>query len=1081
MHPRQRFQVTAALVGVSCAAALAAPLISFKRPARDEKATPANNSAGVALPATISFNEHIQPILSEYCYHCHGPDSGSRKAGLRLDRAEFAFQPRSNGVPVIVASNAAASDVVRRITSKDPTVMMPPADAHKTLKPEEVALLVKWIQDGAVYQEHWSFIPPARTTPPEVRNAKWVRNDIDRFILARLEKEGLDPNGDQEKRRLIRRVTLDLTGLPPTPAEVEAFVADTSPDAYEKVVDRLLASPRYGEHMARFWLDSARYADTHGIHIDNYRSIWPYRDWVIKALNDNMPFDRFTIEQLAGDLLPSPTRDQRIATGFNRCLPTTSEGGAIAEEYEAIYAKDRVETTAATWMGLTMGCASCHDHKFDPISMKDFYRFAAYFRNSTQPAMDGNIAETPPVEVIPAAADVARWDAIDGEIAAAKKAVAERRTAALKDLEGWVTAQKAKPDLADVSAERLLAWLKLDEGDGTAVRDSAPGTNRTYAFKAEPEWVSGPKGTGVKWKNGTAIEIGDVGAFEATDSFSYGAWVQVPEGSGALLARMDEGNDYRGWDLWFESGKAAVHLISKWDNDTIKLATKKPLKPNTWTHVFVTYDGSRKAAGVRIYVDGVEQMDREIYRDQLGGSIKTDVPLVLGRRSHAQGFNNGQVRDVRLYGRRLESREVAQLAARDNLKELLALEPGKRTKEQRQQLETYYLENVDAAYRELDGKMDALVAEKDAMRKRAVVTLVSVEKGEPAFAHVLTRGAYDQKAEKVYPGVPAVLPKLPADAPTNRLALARWLVAPEHPLAARVVVNRYWQQLFGAGIVASSEDFGITGQRPSHPALLDWLAVEFRESGWNTKHMLRLMALSSTYRQAPNVTQAKLEKDPRNRLLARGPRYRMDAEMLRDLALSTSGLLVEKLGGPSVKPYQPDGIWETVAMPQSNTRFYKRDAGENLYRRSLYSFWKRSAPLPNMEIFNAPARETNCQRRERTNTPLQALVTMNDVQFVEAARNLAQRAIKEAGADEAARLDYIGGLVLARPFVAEEKQILGESLKAFRAGLTAETGAATNLIAFGESKADAAVAAPELSAWTLVASQILNLDEALNK
>lgn len=1034
---------------------------------------------GASPPRHLTFNDHVQPILSEYCYRCHGPDSASRKADLRLDRAEFAFAERKGG-PAIVRGDAAASPLVRRVKSADAGEVMPPPETHQKLKPEEIAILEAWVKSGAEYQEHWSLIRPERPPVPGVARADWARNPVDHFILAKLEEAGLEPNGPEEKRRLLRRVTLDLTGLPPTPEEADAFARDESPGAYDMAVDRLLASPRYGEHMARYWLDAARYADTHGIHIDNYRSIWPYRDWVIRAFNENMPFDRFTVEQLAGDLLPRPTRDQLIATGFNRCNPTTNEGGAIDDEYYAIYAKDRVETTAATWMGLTMGCASCHDHKFDPISMREFYSFAAYFRNTTQKAMDGNIATTPPVIYIPKPEDEARWGAIEPEIAAAGKARDEYKSKAAPAMQAWAEKAKGTAYVAKVDARGLLVWIKADEGSGDTLRDDAPGQGRTIRLSSAPNWLPGPSGMGAMLTNNASADIGDIGNFENNEAFSYGAWVQVPQGNGALIARMDEQDNNRGWDLFFADGRPAAHIISRWNTDAIKVQADKQIKPGTWAHVFVTYDGSKKAAGVKIYVDGVAQKSKPQV-DQLTGSIKNGAPLALGRRSQQQRFKNGAFRDLRLYGRLLSPTEVSRLAATGRMRELLALDPARRTPEQTEQLLNFYLENEDPGFGKIAAGLRGLEAEREAMRKRATPTLVMEEKNEEAFAHILRRGQYDAPGEKVFPAVPAVLPQLPPDAPKNRLALARWLVAPEHPLTARVTVNRLWQQLFGTGLVATSEDFGITGQRPSHPKLLDWLAVEFRETGWDVKRMMRLLVTSASYRQSSRVTPQKLEKDPANRLVSRGPRHRMDGEMIRDLALSAGGLLVGQIGGPSVKPYQPDGIWETVAMPQSDTKEYKRDSGEALYRRSLYTFWKRSAPPPSMEIFNAPAREQFCVRRERTNTPLQALVVMNDPQFVEASRALAGLALRQAGPSPDARLDFIAGRILARPLEPSERDVLRGSIDRFAQEFAREPEGAKQLLAIGESKPPEGVPPADLAAWTMAANLILNLDESLNK
>ena len=1081
---------------VAAVVVAAAPHVSWKRPPVPSKAGgpapggiegsaapakgPAGAPAAAALPAKITFNEHVRPILANNCFRCHGPDPGAREAKLRLDRPEFAFAPREDGKPVIVKGDPSASAVVRRITSKDPEEMMPPPDSHKTLQPGEIALLTKWIADGAEYQAHWSFLKPVRPPEPDVKRKDWPKNPVDRFILARLEAEGLAPNPEAGRRTLIRRATLDLLGLPPTPEEVEAFVNDPAPDAYEKLVDRLLARPEYGEHRGRYWLDNVRYADTHGYHFDNYRSIWPYRDWVIAAFNANQPFDQFTIEQFAGDLLPSPTLEQRVATGFIRCAMSTNEGGTIPEEYEAIYAKDRVETTAQVWMGLTMGCATCHDHKFDPLTQKDFYALAAFFRNTTQPPMDGNVMDSPPVVRIPRAEDADRLAKLPGEVDRAKKALDARIAAAEPAFLAWHKG-KGPGDVPDVTAAGLVFRLVPDAADPKIVRDLAT-EGRSFTFEGAPAADPSPHGPGVLLTEGASADLGDLGDVDSDQPFSYGAWVKLPDNSnGALLARMEAPDkDYRGWDLWTQASRGAAHIIHKWPSNALKVAARGPLPHGQWRHLFVTYDGSKKPDGLKIYYDGKEQ-PVYVEANTLTDTIRTKTPLRLGRRGGGMGATGAAVHDVRFYHRLLSPAEVAVLARRGALAAGLMTPPDLRKTEQLGPLREYFLDFVDADTVRLRGAHAALQAELEMIRDRGQVSLVTEEKKEAPFANILIRGQYDKKGEKVGAGVPAALPPLPPDAPVNRLGLARWLVSPEHPLTARVNVNRFWAQVFGTGLVPTAGDFGITGQPPVNPPLLDWLAVEFREKGWDVKRFFRLLLTSAAYRQSALATPEKLAKDPDNRLLSRGPRFRMDGEMLRDQALAASGLLTRKMGGPSVKPYQPAGLWEVVAMEESNTKQYVPDTGESLYRRSLYTFWKRAAPPPAMETFNAPSREECSVSRERTNTPLQALVTLNDVQFVEASRRLAADAITSGGVDDGARLDAMAMRVLARPLAADEKAALEKTVTGLRARYAKDPKAAEALLKVGESPADAAIPAPELAAWTMVGSQFFNLDEALNK
>ena len=1056
--------------------AAAAPFVSWR-----EAPSSAGRAEAFELPATIAFNEHVRPIFVDNCFRCHGSDPGSRKAELRLDRPEFAFAPRANGEPVIVKGNPGASALVRRITATDPDEVMPPPETHKALEPREIALLERWIKDGAEYQPHWAFIKPERPTLPDVRQPDRARNPIDRFVLARLEEEGLTPNPEADRHTLVRRVTLDLTGLPPTPEEVDAFVRDESKDAYEALVDRLLARPSYGEHRARYWLDAVRYADTHGYHFDNYRSIWPYRDWVIGAFNANRPFDQFTREQIAGDLLPRPTLDQRIATGYIRAGMSTNEGGTIEEENLAIYATDRVETTSQVWLGLTVGCARCHDHKFDPISAKDFYSMAAFFRNTTQPAMDKNVMDSPPILRMPRAEDAKRYAALPGEIDAAKKAYESRVKAAESAFDAWQRTQ-GPADLPTIGDERLDFRLVSDPAEPTTLRNVVT-SNRAFTFTGgKPVVVTSPLGPAVRLPKGVTADLGELGDVESDEPFSYGAWVQVTDTvDGALLARMDVANGYRGWDLYMKGSRAAVQIISRGNQDALRVVAGPAVKSEGWHHVFVTYDGSRKAKGVKIYYDGETQ---EVYEevDSLRGSIRTKTPLRLNRRSTGQGAGGAALYDIRFYRSALTAPEVQLLARRGMLEVVLAAAPDQRSPKQLKLLRDYYLDFLDADAMRLRDAHNARVDEFEAVKARAKVTLIAEEKkGQEPFAHILIRGQYDQEGDKVPAAVPAALPPLPQGAPANRLGLAQWLTHPDHPLTARVNVNRFWAQVFGQGLVPTAGEFGITGEPPTHPKLLDWLAVEFRESAWDVKALFRLMVTSATYRQSAAATPEKLEKDADNRLLSRGPRFRMHGEMIRDLALAASGLLSKKMGGPSVKPYQPPGLWEVVAMEESNTKIYVPDRGPANYRRSLYTFWKRAAPPPAMETFNAPTREQCAVDRERTNSPLQALVTLNDVQFVEAARRLAEVAIREGGKDDAERLDAMGRRVLARPLETAERKALEPVLRDLRDHYAHDIGASRALVTVGDSVPGASIPAPELATWTMVASQFFNLDEALNK
>ena len=1070
--------------------------------------------AAGAAPAAgkLSYNQHIQPILAENCFACHGPDSSARKAKLRLDRAEFATARRGDGdiEPAIVPGDLVASPLIERIKSTDDEERMPPLESHKHLTPDEIALLQRWVQEGAHYEEHWSLIAPTRPDVPAVSLARrWARNPIDHFVAEKLAEAKLKPSREEDRARLLRRVTFDLTGLPPAPEEFAAFLADRRPDSYERVVDRLLASEACAENFTRHWLDAVRYADTHGIHIDNYRSIWPYRDWVIGAYRQNLPFDQFTLSQIAGDLLPDATLDQKVASGFNRCLPTTSEGGAIPAEYEAIYAKDRVETFSAVWLGLTTGCASCHDHKFDPVTQRDFYSLTAFFRNNTMPAMDGNVYNTPPSLFVPASGDRERWKTLQTEIAKVKdEQQAQAKSAAFDAaFAQWLASATGlvppRPDrtvalhlpLADgknFSGTDAKASITLESsGNGSTTGD--PGLANGNSVGAEgtedKTFVAGLFGPAPRL-NDHGVVIGPPIPWRREGAESFALWVRIEETpGGTLLSCQDDDPKTAGWELFLENGKIGINITDGAEGRVkARGVAKTVLAPGAWHHVMLVFDtASMRSRNVDVFVDGKAAANSGMSA-HMPSDIVPSAPLRLGSRHGAEGqasalLTGGDVwvQDVRHYRRGFLVTEAKELAEIIDAHAALQLPPENRTAAHTKRLRTAFAATADEPSLALAGKLDRLLAEEDVLRRRGGITLVMEEKkdSEP-FAHVLVRGEYSQLGAKVGAATPGVLPPLPADAPRNRLGLARWLVAPENPLTARVTVNRAWQQFFGTGIVESAGDFGVTGSRPSHPRLLDWLAVEFRESGWDYRQLVRLIVTSATYRQSAVITPRLLERDPGNRLLARGPRYRLDAEQLRDQALAASGLLVAKLGGPPVRPYQPEGIWEEIAMKESTTRFYRPDEGENLYRRSLYTFWKRIAPNPAMDILNAPSREVTCVRRDRTNTPLQALVTLNEPLFVEASRHLAARALRE-GTSLNARLDAISLRLIGRTFSRAERTVVRRTLEDALAHYRRDSAAAGALLAIGASPVQGDLAAAELAAWTIVASQVMNLDEALTK
>jgi hypothetical protein len=1034
-------------------------------------AAPAAGADG-PLPEIASFNRDVRPILSDACFQCHGPDKARRKAGLRLDTEAGANALRGDS-RAVVPGDPARSELFRRITAADEAERMPPARSGRKLSPREIELIRRWIEQGAKWQPHWSLIAAERPPLPDARGARWARNPVDLFILERLEREGLAPSAEADRTTLIRRVTLDLTGLPPTPAEVDAFLADGAPGAYEKVVDRLLASPRYGERMAAPWLDGARYADTNGYQSDGERSMWRWRDWVIDAYNANMPFDSFTVEQLAGDLLPGATLRQKIATGFNRNHRGNAEGGIIPEEYAVEYVVDRVETTATVWLGLTAGCARCHDHKFDPIKQKEFYRLFAYFNNVPERGKAIKYGNSPPMIKAPTVTQQRQLADLQRELAAAEEHYRKLQPQFDAAQAKWERSLKGARPVPWSPTRGLVAHYELD-GD-TA---NKAGTSAAGAFRAgAPAYVPGRVGQAGDFDGKRFLDCGDVAKFGYYDKFSLGAWVypRGPQG-GTVLSRMTDESRADGYSLVLEGGRVQVNLVKRWLDDAIRVETERALEPGRWHHVLATYDGSRVAAGVKVYVDGRPEK-LEVQLDDLNQSFRTSQPLRIGAGGGPAGRFHGSLDDVRVYHECLPAEHVAVIATTEGVTDIAALPPGRRTESQAQKLRLYFLEKqAPEPVRKGWQRLTGLRKRREELIESFPTTMVMEELPRPRDTFVLIRGEYDKRGEKVTAGVPASLPPLPPGAETNRLGLAKWLVHPSNPLTARVAVNRIWQIHFGTGLVKTAEDFGSQGDWPSHPELLDWLATEFVRSGWDVKALHRLIVTSATYRQASRVTPALLAKDPENRLLARGPRFRLSAEVIRDQALAVSGLLAERVGGPSVKPYQPPGLWKELADVD-----YKPDKGEGLYRRSLYTYWKRTVAPPAMVTFDAGGREACSVRRSRTNTPLQALTLMNDVAFVEAARVLAQRVMRDGGPTAGERIALAFRLATGRRPRPVEVQVLLDGFADHLARYQKDREAALKLVRIGEARRDGGLDVSELAAYTAVASLILNLDEVITR
>ena len=1012
----------------------------------------------------IHFDRDILPILSDNCLACHGP--GTQEAGLRLDSAEAAGRPLDDGGRAIVAGRPADSRVVARINATDPDVVMPPPHSNKSLTPAQKDLLTRWIEAGAVYEQHWSFQPVVR---PAVPGGNDAAGPIDRFLEARLAAEGLRVNAEADKPTLVRRAAFALTGLPPRPAEVEAFLADSSADAYEKFVDQMLQSPHHGEEMARHWLDVARYADTHGLHLDNERQTWAYRDWVVRAFNANLPFDQFTILQLAGDLLPpaadpAADRDRRIATGFSRCNVTTSEGGSINDELLFRYAVDRTATVTNAWMGLTGQCAVCHDHKFDPLSAREFYSLYAFFNSAADPGFDGNTLLTNPVMPLPDAEQEKRLADLDARLPGLEKALDEAVAAA-----AYTDPATADPKPEPRRTERV--WLDDDFPKGAALH--ATGDPLAWFSSGTPGAVF----AGQRCVERTATGVGQ-------DFYSDGAEPIVVPAGGEIFAHvwLDPANPPTAVMLQFHAG-GWEHRAVWGDGDAIGWgAAGTPSRfqagplPETarWVRLAVPVENVGLAAGTKLAGFALTQAGGHVRWDSVG-MVVTDDPTTNPALSLAAWWKERTGKD------KLDDvPEPLRPLVKQGQEKTTAADDAARVRK-------HWLA---AAWREQPEPLASAAAEAAAARgarekldKEIVRTFVFHDMPAMRDSFVMVRGAYDRKGERVDRGTPAFLPALPAieGIPLTRLELATWLVSAEHPLTPRVTVNRLWQQFFGTGLAKTSEDFGRQGEPPLHPELLDWLAADYRESGWDTRRLVRMLVTSRAFRRSAAVTPEQLARDPENRFLARGPRIRLDAEQIRDNALAVSGLLDPTMGGRGVRPYQPDNIWEPVGFASSNTREYKRDTGSALYRRSLYTFLKRTAPAPFMANFDAPNREQFCARRERSNTPLQALQLLNDTQHVEAARALAARGLAEGGADDAARIGWLYRTVLARLPLPAEAAIVADLLAGNRGRYAADTEAAGRLIAVGESKPPVDVPPAELAAWTLLANMLLNLDETITR
>ena len=997
------------------------------------------------LPAKVQFNRDIRPVFSDTCFKCHGFDATKRKKNLRLDTTAGAYaQLKSGGTP-IVSGHPDKSEAFLRITSTDEEEVMPPADSGLKITPRQKKLIEKWIQQGAEYQAHWAFIPPVRPELPIVKDSQWPRNGIDYFALAKLEQEGLSPSKEADKPTLIRRATLDLTGLPPTPEEVKAYIEDTSVNAYEKVVDRLLASPRYGERMAMQWLDGARYADSNGYQADFERYMWRWRDWVINAFNRNEPFDQFTIDQLAGDMLPNATLDQKIATGFNRNHRINTEGGIIAEEWLVETVIDRVETTSAVWLGLTMGCCRCHDHKYDPITQKEFYQFYAFFNNNALETGTGveRAENHPPLLRVPDDEQRAKIVRLEAAVVAAKKAVAEK--------------EKSLPQLQ-------TAWEgTVFQKNGIVEWTTGDVTEMESAGKAK-----------LTLQPDQSILL--TGANPDTDSYTIGFTTSLKEISAIKLEALPGSGLPAGGPGRSSGGNFVLTDIKVTANGKpVEMAKASADYSQPDWPVANAIDQDQKT-GWAIYPKVNEPHFAVFSFDQ---PIRSTEPVKISVRLNFTSIHaQHQLGKFRLQATNSSSPHEAAIPTA--IVSILKTSTEKRTAKEKSDLANFFRANHSSDVLIADRSLQKATAERDAFAQQIPTVMVMDEAPQPRDAFVLLRGQYDKHGERVTAGIPAALPPMPAGTSANRLGLARWIVDAKNPLTARVAVNRFWERFFGVGLVKSSENFGSQSDWPSHPELLDWLATEFVRLGWDMKAIQKTIVMSAAYRQSSAVTPALVERDPENRLLARGPRFRVQAEVVRDQALAIAGLLNEKVGGPSVRPYQPEGIWDEINV-YGNLRNYKHDTDGNQYRRSLYTIWKRTSAPPSMTLFDAPGREICVVRRSRTNTPLQALALLNDETYVEASRKLAEKMILEGGNSVEDRIAYAFRRATAREPQSHEVNVLKTGLEQRLVRYRQDVKSAKALVAIGDSKSPPTLDPSELAAYTTTASVILNLDETITK
>ncbi len=1044
------------------------------------------------LPKNISFNQDVKPILSDRCFKCHGPDKEKLEAGLRLDLKESAYGelPETPGKYAIKPGNLRKSELVYRILSTDPDYVMPDPKSHLDLTAKEKATIIKWIEDGAEYKPHWAFVKPEKTDPPKVKAKDLVKNPIDNFVLNKLEQKNLIFSAEAGREILLRRLSLDISGLPPTLQEINNFINDKSPNAYEKQVDRLLASPHYGERMAVDWLDAARFADSHGYSVDRLRDMSPWRDWLIKAFNHNLHYNDFITWQLAGDLLPNPTREQLIATAFNRNHQHNMEGGIVEEEFRVEYVSDRTNTMGDAIMALSVGCAKCHDHKFDPVSQKEYYSLFAYFNNVKEAGqISWDNAMPVPTMLLPDAEQQRVIDYIKNfdKQKQAKKQVVQQSE--LNNFNDWISNQGYKSFAGKANPSGMVAWYPLIKDLKNRADNGTGQMKREGGIIEDPNFVVDGNSRVLQFAGDTWMDTKNVGKFDKDDPFTISLWVNVPKGlkEGVIFHQGVSTllYDFRGFHLYIKNGRLELTMAHTAPYNAIIKYTKQDIPRDNWVQVTVTYDGSGKAAGYNVFLNGNEMattIDQDnLYKGILFKKYKgidlddnyQQPAIQFGAWERGKGLVGGKMKEIKVFNRLLTSVEITQIFTGKTFAGIFSKPPAQLTTAEKNHLLAFYLSNISKPYQNLQKEI-SVVKKKYADTLEAIPELMIMqEMPQPRKAYVLERGQYDMPKEEVTPGVPERLLKMPKEYPKNRLGLAKWLLHPDHPLTSRVAVNRYWQMFFGKGLVKTSEDFGNQGSLPTHPELLDWLAVTFRENNWDVKGLVKLMVMSATYRQQSNTNEKLMAADPENIFYARGPAGRLTAEMLRDNVLAVSCLLYDTIGGPSVYPYQPPDMWRI------NGAVYPQDSGRNVYRRSLYTVWKRSVPNPTQATFDAGIRTSCIMRRQGTNTPLQALVTLNDPTYVEAAKVMGEK-ITKASDRKKAIIEIFEELAGRQPVKKEIDLLLSladSQQKIFAANIKKAKG----WLSAGQYKIDNTLSPALLAANTVVASTIINSDAVITK